>query len=1575
MKKKFAVLLKILSATLGVVVTVVIILSLSLQIPYIQNVALSFVTDYLTEKTGARFSFENISIGFLNDIELKGVCIMDHHCDTMIAVKEIDAGFKGIKPHDGKFRIGNIHISGADVRIRKEADGSTNIANVFSKLKNPDKKSNILFSSDKLSIDSCRLKFDTLLEAESIFADIADIDIDRKSYGCDIRDITFHEKKRRISLDRLTLSKIHFDTTGISFNRADIQTERSRLVLDGLAVSYDSIPAVKDGTIELAIGTGTEISLETIARLAGKGKNIPLTIGLSGNLSGKVSDFSGVLNADCCENCAKVSFSVKGLPEIKKAVFDINADKISANHNSISMLLHEFGANNPPAIIKRLGNIQVTGKFHGGVMAFDADARILTGCGGMVLRGRVHPTDSTVNLDGSLQLADFNLGRALANVKTGMLNVDGNMHATHKLSGDMKVDGRFNLQSLEYGGYTFHDIIIDGNFDRNRFNGAVISQADPNMVFRADGVYDFTRDSLPFFDFRMKMDNIDLARTGLNRRDSVSRISSVIRARFSGNDIDNINGTASIDSAYYINHLDSVDIGVVGITAVNNEKGKNIIFRSRFADANFEGRNSYRNLVPFFKELTKTYIPSYDQVDKIVSSYESGDTKQETISKERIYDDGYYHFRLTAKESNNLLSIFAPGLEIAKGTNLDFYFSPVKNRFDFSLKSDAISKGRLYIEDLDIKSHNNLDSLLLNCSTALITFGKFNLTGAGLSAALHDNSIGLNAFFNDQNNMADFRIKADVGNDHKIHANILPSKLKIDTSAWDITNRKVTIDSSAIIIDSLIIRNQNQNIAIDGRVGKRLTDTLSVAIDNLDLSPATFFIKDMGYYFSAVTDGHAELISGTKEKILKGLLHVQDLKVLDDYLGDCSISSTYDKDSSRLMLDVDLDDGTRPVTGFYSLKDRILDLHTVFPKFKLKYLMPIFKGTLVDMEGTADSKIHFQLIKGKIPVLNGTARIEDFATTVSATMARYRFSADIDLKDNHISTPRGIVRDMDGNTAVLSGFFYSYNFRELKYAIDATSDRILGLNLTKNDNDLFFGKVYGKGEFHLFGDERQTFLTADMTTDYGSDFNMPFTSVASIEQNKFITFVDSSVYDKPAESTVMRRKFFNKLDRAKYSTEFDMSLTIHATPDVKCNIAYTNSVVSNIVSGTGFGNLYIHYNPRKEIFTMEGGLDIDQGTYRLMFYIADKTFQLKKGSRIWWNGDPSNPLVDFTGIYRVHTSLQPLMSEMRYSGSNVAIDCGIHMTESFFSPNFSFEITAPNATPETQSVLRNSLNTQEALSTQFFSLFLTNSFTAMTGNNGMGNMGTSIVSTTGFEFLSNQISSLLSTPNFNWRPTYKPKTEQSSDEFGVQTQVNLMKNKITLNFEGRYYVNPTYSNRQVPFSGGGDISVNLNPSGNLKFKAFTRVIDRFDETQGLQESGVGIYLTQEFDNWQDLKNRLHSYGQKRREKRDERRILREHISKVRDSIDIQFVTSAPPALDSMSAKDSLPAMDSIPAADMKASGKPAEDSMSASNISPTTISKPIEDPVIKTTGKPSDATENDKMVIFVAPFVAHLKNN
>ena len=63
----------------------------------------------------------------------------------------------------------------------------------------------------------------------------------------------------------------------------------------------------------------------------------------------------------------------------------------------------------------------------------------------------------------------------------------------------------------------------------------------------------------------------------------------------------------------------------------------------------------------------------------------------------------------------------------------------------------------------------------------------------------------------------------------------------------------------------------------------------------------------------------------------------------------------------------------------------------------------------------------------------------------------------------------------------------------------------------------------------------------------------------------------------------------------------------------------------------------------------------------------------------------------------------------------------------------------------------------------------------------------------------------------------------------------------------------------------------IDRAGNLKLRGFTQTIDRFDENQGLQESGIGIYYKEDFSTFRDIvrnfRERFANFGKRKRAKK------------------------------------------------------------------------------------------------------------
>jgi hypothetical protein len=220
-----------------------------------------------------------------------------------------------------------------------------------------------------------------------------------------------------------------------------------------------------------------------------------------------------------------------------------------------------------------------------------------------------------------------------------------------------------------------------------------------------------------------------------------------------------------------------------------------------------------------------------------------------------------------------------------------------------------------------------------------------------------------------------------------------------------------------------------------------------------------------------------------------------------------------------------------------------------------------------------------------------------------------------------------------------------------------------------------------------------------------------------------------------------------------------------------------------------------------------------------------------------------------------------------------------------------------------QTVIANVLSTPERRSQQFLYLLIANSFLSDSSTEA-SSIGVSSAAVTGFELLSNQLSNWLSSESSNIVLRYRPKTEQMmSDEVDFGFSQGLLGNRLLIEVEGNYLVDKSQVvNATSSFTGEAYVTWLIDQAGTLRLKGFTHTIDRFDENQGLQETGLGIYFKEDFENAKDLKARLSSRFSRRNRKinedgpttsRQQNEVVSEAMESMADGFD------APPMEDMM----------------------------------------------------------------------------
>ena len=375
------------------------------------------------------------------------------------------------------------------------------------------------------------------------------------------------------------------------------------------------------------------------------------------------------------------------------------------------------------------------------------------------------------------------------------------------------------------------------------------------------------------------------------------------------------------------------------------------------------------------------------------------------------------------------------------------------------------------------------------------------------------------------------------------------------------------------------------------------------------------------------------------------------------------------------------------------------------------------------------------------------------------------------------------------------------------------------------------------------------------------------------------------VFRKPAPTDTLDNVALKKLSferkrnpRSEPGSRMNITMALDVRPDIEVEL----DVAGNTVKGRGEGALDLQINPSANIFQLYGDYTISEGSFMLSLQqIINKRFTIESGSSIQWTGSPMNALLDIDAVYKLKASLLPLLQGTAdiAGDRSVPVECVIHLGERLSSPAISFDVRVPGTDPETQTVVSNALSTPETVDTQFLYLLLFNSFMSENSTQSTSNIGSSVSAATGFEFLSNMVSNWLSSSDYNVVIRYRPKSELTSDEVDFGLSKSLINNRLFVELEGNYLIDnkQAVSNSMSNFMGEAYVTYLIDRAGALKLKAFTQTIDRFDENQGLQETGIGIYFKEDFDNFRDLRQRIRDRftNKKRKARREARRAARE----------------------------------------------------------------------------------------------------
>lgn len=1494
MRKVIKILANFLSAIILLLIFLPMLVALIVEIPSVQNFIVGKLTRTLAENTGVNVNVGHVRVDLLGRVSVEEFYVEDLQQDTLLYAGRVRTSLASfVRSSDGNgVVLDDGLIEDTRLFIRETPEGVTNVKQVLDRLSKKKKKKKPF----QVDITDARI--------ENLFLVIERQQHRNPEYGIDygnmrIGDISadvrsFHLQGTVVegSVSNMVGREqsgfeiknmdgdFHIDKGVVDLKNMHVQTECSNLYVERLLLKDSDWPRYKDfihNVPMLGVIRNSSVATDDVAYFAPKMRQ------WNNELLDADIDFSGLV-ADLTVNVHRARFGDKssisgdvnliGLPDIKNTTLHLDLNHLTTTEEDAYRLFHGMTQKNLPenllAMLQRAGTITIEGNFDGDLRTFATDASLKTSIGSANVavskfrqydengRAQDYAFKATADVE-KLSLDKLLAAKILGDV-TLQASFDG-VVASDKIEGDVTAD----VASIGFNGYDFRNIAIGGFLANKSFRGSV-SSADPSLKMSLSGTANLN-DVMPVYNLVLDLDHADLHAININHRDSLSTLSMKAELYAVGNDLDDMNGDVTLRDVTYRYNEDTLRTADVELTARRVGEQRSMSLESEFFDATFTGPTRYAEVLGYLTTAMHKYLPGLPPfTDEYVAQH----------------NQGYSALSLSVKKIDPLLAALVDDLQVAEESTLNFMINPSTNHISVRMKSQYLEKtNKVLATNVNVNVNNEGDSLAMYVNSEDLYVGSLNFPNLSIVAGAKNDKLGVSAVTKSEQDslMASVNLLAKLGYNaqhrRSVTVDVLPTTISKGHKSWNIHRSQVVLDSMRIDVKDFVVSNHDQQLRLNGVASRSIEDSLTLTLRDFSLTPFTTIVERLGYHVNGDGNGVATMKAVLDMGELTANIDIDNISVNDVPVAPMKLGSQWDFKENKANVRLrNMRANKDVIRGYYEPSEKRYYAEGEFDNIPMMMIDSMLRGVVCSTEGTATARLTIAG-KGRMAHLNGDIEVRDLSTMAEFTQVRYHApTAHIDVKDNHLLANDIRVYDEENNWGMYKMDVNLEHLSNVAFNVRVEPRKMIVLNTTAEDNDLFYGKLYASGVASFTGNKSGTRLNISGSTEGDSHFYMPLSSKTDASTADFVTFVKPGGQRPDSTDNLAQKKrdYQRRNNRASASTgNMEINIELEANTNTEAQLIF-DPTVGDIIKARGVGSLNLKVVPKANIFEMYGDYEITEGSYLFTLQnIVNKYFDIEEGSLIRWTGDPMNANLDINAVYRLRASLQPLLASTTLDNVTraVPVECIINLTDRLSNPTVNFDIRVPNADAEIQAAVANLLNNQQSIATQFMYLLVSGSFYSDATSS---TMGATASATTGFELLSNQLSNWLSSDDYNIVLRYRPRSELTSDEIDFGFSKSLVNNRLLVELEGNYMVDNKMAanNNMSNFMGEAYITWLIDRAGSLKLKGFTQTIDRFDENQGLQETGLGIYYKEDFNNWADLKRRVSErfMSKRRREARD-----------------------------------------------------------------------------------------------------------
>ncbi|MEL7588973.1 MAG: translocation/assembly module TamB domain-containing protein [Prolixibacteraceae bacterium] len=1418
----------------------------------VQTHVVRYIARELSRQLNTTIRVESVDVVFFNQVSLNKVLIEDRKGDTLFYVGRMVASIDNFSIKKKTINLSSVALLDTKSIVSLDEHGLPNYKFLLDALrKEPGERQerqknwaiscrNFIFNNTRLGYSWFARDEVRLIDLHNIHLDVTDMVLNRDSISLRINHLSFDDNKSLFISD--------LSTRFVSYKRIikllDLKLNTPRTSIGHANFTLDQTELTKGKDYKASIiGIDVQkstVDLQDLAQFIPALKGMDLRADLSGHLYGTLENLKardlkvgfGERSRLTCD------FTVSDLTKMEQAFIFLDLKDLSVDFNDIGKIrLPDSSPYRYPAIpsfLYHAGMIRYNGNFTGFLSDFVAYGTMSSNFGRLATDLSFSPSGQhAIDINGHLKTINFELGNFVKVADLGAITFNGQINGRYRRSTEaLEANLKGVVDSVIYRSYEYKNLVLDGLVQEKKFEGH-FTVDDKNLKGNFAGKVDFNPE-LPVFDFELLIEKANLAALQIDKTHQQSDLALDLRANFTGNSIDNINGNVWFEGGQYANENHSFQLNSLNISTFIDSV-HHLQLKSDFLDADLKGSYSFLTIEEGIRNLLHYYLP------------ESGITPAKTSGLNDFILD------LNIKDPDPITKTFIPPLSLSPA-RLAAQFDEKENRFNLYTEFPKISYDKVSMTGYSLSVRAN-DKLELKSRVDELQFNNaqklFNL--AFYSDAKNNTAQGKLSWNNYDALTYSGELEAKAAFSHfnnglpHIEISVLPTKIYVADTLWNVHPATITIDSTRVVVNDLKIANKDQHFTFYGTLSDDQTDRMNVAINNLNLNNLNLITGDQ-LNLQGYLSGTASAFDVYEKAYLTSDLKISKFSYAGQQMGDVSLLSNWDPPSQSVQAELIVtDQGNQTLYGYgsYAPYRDSMDFTVNIDHFSLAALDPVLKNVFDRVFGLGTGEVKIFGSPEKI-WMRGDVFAENAGFKLGYMQTAYHFSDTISLRGDSIVFNRITLNDYEGNSGIFNGSIRHDNFSNMDYNMNLAFRKMLIMNTTVADNERFYGKAYGNGFLKITGHGANLYLDGSARTMSGTAINISLDYEQQAQAYDFIHFINTK---KQLSDTPEKKA-------ASSTSGVNMKFNIETTPDARFQLIY-NSQIGDMIRAQGAGNLQINIDPQFNI-SLYGSYQLERGDYLFTLQnVINKKFEIEQGGTINWNGSPYDANIDLKAIYRLRASLNELYgnnSEGIYN-QRIPVLCEIKLTENLNNPTIGFGIEFPSAEDRIRDEVQQFFSTEEDMNKQILSLLVLGQFYTpdyLRGSYEASNPN--LVGTTASELFSNQLSNWLSeiSNNVDVGVNYRPGNQITDDEIQLALSTQIFNDRITINGNIGNNGNQLTTANNSDIVGDFDLNVKLTNNGKLQMKAYNHSNNNIIYETSPYTQGIGITYRENYDSFNEL---------------------------------------------------------------------------------------------------------------------------